>query len=123
MGEVVDDIDIMFDWYHLTVKSGYCFGVHTLLFELLAFFFGMIMLRGNKYSVEGDGSQYDSVLIMTNNPCIIFAVEGNWLLVDIVSNGSKLPVRFRDRFRPGTGPLQPVSNKNPAFEVYNFGSN
>jgi hypothetical protein len=40
-----------------------------------------------------------------------------------VSTGSKFPVRFRVRFRPGSGPLQLVLTKNPAFQVDNFGSN
>jgi len=40
-----------------------------------------------------------------------------------VSNGSKFPVRFRVQFRPGTGPLQRVFTKNPAFHAYNFSSN
>jgi hypothetical protein len=40
-----------------------------------------------------------------------------------VSNGFKFPVWFRVLFRPGTGPLQWVSTRNPAFQVNDFGSN
>jgi len=47
------------------------------MFESHAIFFGTIMERGNKYSVEVDGSQQDLEVIMNNNQCIIFAVEGN----------------------------------------------
>jgi hypothetical protein len=35
------------------------------------------MYQGKKYNVEKDDSEYDSEAIMNNNPCIIFAVEGN----------------------------------------------
>jgi hypothetical protein len=43
MGEVVDDIDTMFDSYLLTVLSGYCFGVPAFMFESLGYFLGIIM--------------------------------------------------------------------------------
>ena len=46
-----------------------------------------------------------------------------WSLIASVSNGSKFPVRFRVRFQAGTRPLQRVSTKNPAFQIYYFGSN
>jgi hypothetical protein len=36
------------------------------------------------------------------------------------SNGSKFPVRFRVGFRPGPGPLQPVSTKNPGISSLHF---
>jgi hypothetical protein len=39
MGEVVDDIDGMINWYLLTVQSSYCFGVPVFMFESLAISF------------------------------------------------------------------------------------
>jgi len=43
MGEVVDDIDTMCDWYHSITWSGYCFGVPAFMFESVAFFFGSLL--------------------------------------------------------------------------------
>ena len=43
MGEVVDDIDTMFEWYRWTVWSGYCFHVPAFMFESLVVFFGTIL--------------------------------------------------------------------------------
>jgi len=37
-----------------------------------------------------------------------------------VNNRSKFPVRFRVRFRPGTGPLQRVSTQNPLLKSQHF---
>jgi hypothetical protein len=53
------------------------------MIESLAIFYGTRMLRGNKYSVEEDGSSYDSRLIIHNNPYIIFTIDGNGSLVEI----------------------------------------
>jgi hypothetical protein len=77
MGELLVDIDTVFESYLLTVQSGNSFGVPAFMFESLAFFFGTIIWQGKKCNVEEDGIQYDSELIINNNPCIIFAIEGN----------------------------------------------
>jgi len=39
MGDVVIDIDTMFDWDYLIAQLVYCFGVPAVIFELLAIFF------------------------------------------------------------------------------------
>jgi hypothetical protein len=43
MGEVVDDIGTMLDWYLLTVQYGYCFSVPAFMSESLSIFFATMM--------------------------------------------------------------------------------
>jgi len=43
MGDTVDDIDTMLDWYHSIAKSGFYSSVPAFMFESLAFFFGSLM--------------------------------------------------------------------------------
>jgi hypothetical protein len=56
MGDGVDDIDIMFDWYHSISWAGYYFPVHAFMSESLAFFFCSLIYQGKKYNVEEDDS-------------------------------------------------------------------
>jgi len=85
MGDVLDDIHPMFDWYNSIVMSEMCFGVTAFMFESLTFFFGCLKLWHKKYNVEDDIVslyKYDSEVIMNNNPGrILFTLEGNPLLV------------------------------------------
>jgi len=42
MGDELDDIDTMFDWYHSIAWSGCSFGVLACSFNLLYFFFDLL---------------------------------------------------------------------------------
>jgi hypothetical protein len=56
MGDGVDDIDTMFDWYHSISWAGHYVPVHAFMSESLAFFFGSLLYQGKKYNVEEDDS-------------------------------------------------------------------
>jgi len=84
MGDWVDDTDMMFDWDYLIAWRGDSVSVPAVIFGCLAIFFGYLIQRCPKYNVEC-GVPYHSVIqkMILNNTCIMFAVEGNLLLVYI----------------------------------------
>jgi len=59
------------------------------------YFFGSSMLQGKIYNVTEDDSEYDSEVVINNNPCIIVAIEGNELLVYIqrIWDNSRSPLK------------------------------
>jgi len=70
----LNDIFRSLSWVIVSVYLRLCLNLSPCSFISL-------MYRGTKYNVEDDDGKYDSEVIMNNNPCIIFAVEGSRLLI------------------------------------------
>jgi len=56
--EVVDDIDILLDWYHWIAWSGHTFAVPVYMFASLTCLFGSLMMQGTKLNVAEDENRY-----------------------------------------------------------------
>lgn len=63
----------------MITQSVSCFSNPVVIFVQLEYYFRLLLMHGNKCSIEEDISKSDSEVLMKNKPNIVFTIEGNQL--------------------------------------------